>query len=182
MQSIRADHPLRRWFSGLVEQAFCADVGLCAPVLTDYMADLLVNFTHMDRLNAIRNAQGKEIEQIATMLAIASDETPASPMDRDRVIYRHIGDYTLFWAGVYPEQIRRGSRDPSDVLLAYMARGKRSYSIVSDLAEEDARPPASLFRHLSEDFESCVHGLGVVRRLLEHADATPHSAGGELIL
>jgi len=179
---IRVDHPLRRWFSGLVEQAFCTDVGLCAPVLTDYMADLLVNFTYVDRLNAIRNAQGRELEQIATMLAIASDERPTSPVERDCMIYRHIGDFTLFWAGVYPEQIRRGTRDPSDVLMTYVARGKRSYSIVSDLAEEDARPPASLFRHLSEDFESCVHGLGLVRRFWEHRDPLPPNPSGELIL
>lgn len=182
MESISDDHPLRRLFTGLVEHAFCAEVGMCDPALTDYLVGLLVDFTHVDRLNAIRNAPGKRLEQVAAMLAILSDERPESDVERDRMIYRNIGDYTLFWAGVYPEQLRRARPSPMDVLLDYVSQGKRSYAIVSELADERDRPPSSLFRHLSEDFESCLFGLGLVRRGWEeghkHQDDTP----GHLLL
>lgn len=164
MEAIPTDHPLRRLFAGQVEDAFCATIGLCDPSLTDYMADVLVNFTHIDRFKVIRNAQGRELEQIATMLALACDDVPSSPRDRDRLMYRNIGDYTLFWAGVYPEQIRRAHRQRADVILDFVSQGKRSYAIVSRLAGEDDIPPASLFRHLSEDFEYCLYGLNLVRR------------------
>ena len=137
---------------------------MCDPVLTGYMADVLVNFTHIDRFNAIRNAQGKQLEQIATMLALTCDTVPSDPRQRERLLYRNIGDYTLFWAGVYPEQIRRTHRQRSDVLLDFVSRGKKSYAIVSKLAADDDVPPASLFRHLSEDFEYCLYGLNLVRR------------------
>ncbi|MFH1107968.1 MAG: hypothetical protein V1790_02045 [Planctomycetota bacterium] len=169
MESIHPTHPLRRLFAGLVEHAFCAEVGMCDPGLTGYVADLLVSFTHIDRLNAIRNASGKRLDQIAAMLAVASEERPATPVERDRVVYRHIGDFTLFWAGVYPEHLKRASRDPTDVLLDYVSQGKRSYAIVSQLAGENDEPPSSLFRHLSEDFEFCLYGLGLVRRGWEEA-------------
>ena len=179
MQLVRKDHPLRRLFAGLVEQAFCAEVGVCDPGLTDYMAGLLVDFTHVDRLNAIRNAQGRRLDQIAAMLSVSCDDQPVSPAERDRTMYRHIGDFTLFWAGLYPEQLKRTS--PSDVLLDYVTNGKRSYAIVSELARENEQPPASLFRHLSDEFETCLHGLGLVRRSWEQRDLGRADRSGGLV-
>jgi hypothetical protein len=180
MESIRRDHPLRRLFSGLVENAFCTDVGVCNPALTEYVSDLLVDFIHVERLEAARNARGKRLDQMAAMLVAMSDEQPASVAERDRSMYRHIGDYALFWAGLYPEQLRVRSSNASDVLIDYVSQGKRSYAIVSDLATEEEKPPSSLFRNLSDDFESCLLGLGLVRRAWEHGgSAIP--PGGELI-
>ncbi len=181
MESIRQDHPLRRLFAGLVEHAFCAEVGMCHPALTEYIADLLVSFTHMDRVGALRDAEGKRLDQIAAMLAVLGDKQPTSVAERDRTMYRHIGDYALFWAGVYPEQLKRVSRNPSDVLLDYVSQGKRSYAIVSGLASEEEAPPSSLFRRLSHDFEYCLLGLGIVRRLLEHDEQAVGWRGGELL-
>ncbi len=180
MESIRSDHPLRRLFAGLVENAFCGEVGLCDPALTEYVADLLVDFTRVDRLNAMRRAQGKRLDHIASMLVAMTDDVPADATDRERAVYRNIGDYTLFWAGVYPEQLRQVSRQPSDVLMDYVANGKRSYAIVSELANEDEEPPPILFRHLSDEFESCLYGLGLVRRGLERQNPTA-CAGGDIL-
>ena len=180
MQAISGHHPLRRLFAGLVEDAFCTQVGVCDPVLTDYLAGLLVDFTHIDRLNAIRNAEGKRLDQIAAMLAVLASQCPTSSVQRDRAVYRNIGDYTLFWAGVYPEHLKRARRDRSDVLLDYVTQGRRSYAIVSELVDDDEVPPPSLFRHLSEDFEYCLYGLGLVRRELEHASDLD-SGGRELL-
>lgn len=180
MQAIDHNHPLRRLFVGLVEDAFCSGVGVCDPGLTDYVADLLVSFTHMDRLNAIRNATGKRVDQIASMLAVLDEEVPANREERERRVYRHIGDYTLFWAGVYPEQLKKSARAKYDVLLDYVSQGKKSYAIVSELAEEGGEPPPSLFRHLSDDFETCLYGLGLVRRSLERSPTV--SRPGELLL
>lgn len=181
MEAIRQDHPLRRMFAGLVEQAFCAEVGVCDPALTGYLADLLVDFTNVERFGAIRNAQGRRLEQIAAMLAVLSEETPPDATERDRRVYRHIGDYTLFWAGVYPEQLSRARTRESDVLLDYVAHGKRSYAIVSELAGEDDVPSRSLFRHLSEDFESCLYGLGMVRRGWEDRGGAGPSRGSDVV-
>lgn len=179
MQPISDHEALRHLFAGLVEQSFCSEVGMCDPALTTYLVDLLVDFVHIDRLNAVRNAQGKRLDQIATMLAIACDDRPVSRNERDRTMYRHIGDYTLFWAGLFPEQIRRATRQRSDVLLDYVSQGKKSYAIVSELAGEDDVPPASLFRNLSDDFEYCLYGLGLVREGWRHGDGD--DAGSDLI-
>ncbi len=178
---ISESHPLRRHFAGLVEHAFCTEVGMCNPSLTKYVTDLLVNFTHIDTLNVIRNARGKRIEQIGSMLLVLLKEHPATTVERDRTTYRQIGDYTLFWAGMYPEHLTRSGHHTSDVLLDYVSQGKQSYAIVSQLAREDDTPPSSLFRHLSEDFEYCLYGLGLVRRGWEQSDQPVGDAGGDLV-
>lgn len=174
MEAIGPNHPLRRYFCGVVEQAFCAEVGMCDPSLTDYVAGLLVDFTRMERLSAVRLDTGRKLEQIAAMLAMSAEEKPATPADRDRAVYRTIGDYALFWAGVYPEQLKRARR-AEDVLLDYVVQGKRSYAIVSTLVDDDAKPPSRLFRRLSEDFETCLYGLGLVRRELQEGRLSPDS-------
>ncbi len=142
---------------------------MCSPRLTSYMADLLVNFTHIDTLNIVRNAEGKKLEQMASMLAIAMEDPPASSLDRDRAVYRHLGDFTLFWAGVFPEQLKRAAHSQTDVLYDYVSQGKRSYAIVARLGRDSDEPPPSLFRHLSEDFEFCLYGLNLVRKCWEEA-------------
>ncbi|HNQ24947.1 MAG TPA: hypothetical protein PKK06_17860 [Phycisphaerae bacterium] len=177
MAPIPHHHPLWRYFSGLVEDAFCAHVGLCDPVLTDYLAELLVSFTHIDRMQMLRNVQGKSLEQVASMLTVLFDERPISPVQRDCIVYRHIGDYVLFWAGLYPEQLHRLHCDSPDLLPTYVVQGKRSYATVAELSADNAEPPAMLFRNLSEDFESCVYGLGLVRRDLEVRETTGPAGG-----
>ncbi len=188
MESINRNHPLRRLFAGLVENAFCTEIGICDPELTAYLADLLVDFTSMDSLIELEEAGGKRLEQVAARLIVRSGDHPATDQERDRTVYRHIGDFTLFWAGVYPEQLKRVSHRPTDVLLDYVSQGKRSYAIVSELAGaselagERAAPTSSLFRHLSDDFEDCLYGLGQVRRCWELRRTQGGGSGGDLIV
>lgn len=181
MQPIGENHPLRRHFSAVVEHAFCTEVGMCDPRLTDYLSDLLVNFTHIDTLNTLRRIRGKRLEQVATILAGVFGEEGGNGSHRDMTLYRHIGDFTLFWAGMYPEHLRRDVSLTADGLHEYVARGKRSYGIVADLARPDDVPPRDLFQHLSEDFEYCLHGLGIVRKEWEHPERRPHGES-DLIL
>jgi hypothetical protein len=180
MLPIPPEHPLRRLFAGVVEHSFFAGVGMADPLLTEYLAELLVTFTHIDQLKVVSQADEKALSQVAHMLALVSAENLDSAQDRDRLVYRHIGDYTLFWAGVYPEQLRRARCDSPDLLLDYVQQGKRSYAIVGELVDEEGVPPARLFRQLSEEFETCIEGLHLVRKELERDDGTP-TAGGDLI-
>lgn len=150
---------------------------MCEPALTDYVSELLVSFIHVDRLQVLRNAADKRPEQVAAMLAVALEDAPASTSERDRLMYRHIGDFTLFWAGLYPEQLKLTRRNQSDVLVNYVSQGKRSYAIVSELATDQDRPPSRLFKLLSEDFEYCLYGLNLVRKSWEKISHAKPSSG-----
>lgn len=161
MHSLSKEHPLRQLFSGLVEQAFMADMGICDTHLTDYLGDLLADFLHVDQIYPFRSVDGAAIREVSLIEAQAhlAGDLP-EPM-RKRLINRYIGDLTLFWTGVFPESLR--PRSGPDRLREFLIQGKRSYEIASQLSDPDARPPSNLLRRLSEEFESCVHGLHLVR-------------------
>ncbi|MCB9850600.1 MAG: hypothetical protein H6817_07830 [Phycisphaerales bacterium] len=174
MLPIRNDHPLKQLFAGLVEHSFQAELGICDPALADYLADLLIDFVRMDEMSIARDAAGRPVAEIADLIGKCELNGDVSPIARDRFVHRRLGDYTLFWTGIFPEGVRRHKGATwRDAVEDYVVCGKRSYAIASELTPVDEEPPPRLFRRLSEDFESCVHGLGIVRRELGTAGDGP---------
>ncbi len=157
-------------FAGLVEQAFFVEIGVCEPRLTDYLVGLLIEFVHADRLYRIRDLAGRRVETVVGMIAEAERERQGGGHAGQMGIYRHIGDFALFWTGVFPEGLRRRPGVNPDHLLSYVDQGKESYARASELTDEDSVPPRWLLRRLSRDFEVCAHGLGVVRRSWEDGE------------
>jgi len=82
-------------------------------------------------------------------------------------VHRHIGDFTLFWTGVYPEVVNHLRRGSKDALIDYQQQGKRAYWIASTIPVEKEVPTPDVLQRLSEQFELCVYGLGEVRRQWE---------------
>lgn len=153
---------LRRLFDGLVEQVFIVDLGICDPPLTAYLGDLLADFVHVDHIYRLRTVDNEVIRELSQMEALASLGPAVDETRRRRLINKYIGDFTLFWTGVYPEHLRPRAGRVSR-LEVYLQEGKRSYSIASELTREHERPPAEVLQQLSEQFEYCVHGLHLVR-------------------
>jgi hypothetical protein len=158
-----SDHPLRRLFAGLTEQTFSTTLGVADPPLVDYLSLLLSRFVHVDFVNRLRDAQGKQLHEVVDML-LEAESLPAEGRTR-REYHRHIGDVTLFWTGVYPEMLKRlRSALSKDSFIDYCAQGKRSYYIASTFADDAYREEAPVLRRLSEEFELCAYGLSQVRR------------------
>ncbi|MBI3464440.1 MAG: hypothetical protein HY000_15500 [Planctomycetes bacterium] len=159
-QPVPKDHPLRRLFAALTEHAFLVTVGVADPRLIDYLSDLLARFVHVDTIYRIRAATGKRLQEVAEMLAEAEGRTASAR----REVHRHIGDFTLFWTGVYPESLAcLQSRLCKDHFVNYCEQGKRSYWIASTFADEPYQEEAPVLRRLSQEFEVCAYGLSQVR-------------------
>ncbi len=158
---LAGDEPLKQLFSGLTEYTFQVDLGVADPPLIDYLSDLLVRFVRVDTIFGIRNAQGERLQQVADMLVEAGQRT-----DRpEREIHRHIGDFTLFYVGVFPEAIeKQKSLQTKDSLLDYCTQGKRAYHKASELTDNEHLAEASLLERLSAEFELCTFGLAKVRK------------------
>jgi hypothetical protein len=164
-----AEHPLRRLFAGYTEQTFQNALGIADPPLIDYLAVLLSRFIHMDGLFRLQNTQGQRLEQVADMMQEASALPPEGRTTRE--FYRHIGDFTLFWTGVFPEALERmRSALCKDHFIDYCAQGKRSYYIASQFDNEPYRDEAPVLRRLSEEFELYAYGLNQVRREWERRE------------
>jgi hypothetical protein len=154
---------LRRLFAGLTEQTFLTALGVADPPLTDYLSDMLSRFVHIDVIFRLRDATGRRLEEVAAMMIEAEAMPPEGRTRRE--VHRHIGDFTLFWTGVYPEALRRlRSVMTKDQFIDYCEQGKRSYYIASTFGDDPYRDEAPVLRRLSHEFELCAYGLSQVRR------------------
>ena len=164
---IPESHPLHRLFRGLTETTFMDELGIGDPGLVGYVADLLARFVPSQDLVKLRDAEGRRLAQVAEMIAEAESSADAA---RRRECHRHVGDFTLFWTGVYPEALGRlQASHKADHLIDFRAQGKRSYYLASTLADDEA----PVLRRLSAEFELCAFGLFRVRREWERHDPDP---------
>ena len=161
---------LRRFFEDFVWRRFFEDIGLEEPAVARYVTDLLADFAHTESLYRIRNAAGRRLEEVAEMLIESNPALDASSFDRERAVRKHVGDYTLFMTGIFPENVARihqARRPRLEAFVDYVQAGKESYRIVSSFDQFEYRTEAPLFRRLSENFEECVVGLNLVKQDLE---------------
>lgn len=166
-RTIPESHPLHRLFRGLTESAFMTDLGIGDPQLVGYVAELLASFVPSQSVWRIRDRDGQPIAEVTRMVA----EAESTPDESCRGEYhRHVGDFTLFWTGVYPEALGRlRGAASSDCLISYQRQGKRSYYLASTLPGAGDR--GGVLRRLSDQFELCAFGLSRVRREWEKIEA-----------
>src|SRR4051794_40050776 len=103
-REISESHPLHRLFRGMAESTFLSELGIGDPRLVGYVADLLARFVPSQTIWRIHDAHGRRLTEVTAMVAEAES---ASDSERRRECHRHVGDYTLFWTGVYPEALPR---------------------------------------------------------------------------
>lgn len=173
MTGERPTNVLRRFFSGLAEQTFQTHLGVADPPLVDYLSDLLIRFARLDAVYKVRHLSGRPATEIGEMLT----EAEARIGDARREVHRHIGDFSLFWAGLYPESLsRRSGRRQLDRFGDYCAQGKRAYFIASTIeTDSEESAPADVLERLSHQFEMCAYGLREVRREWERHEDDPES-------
>jgi hypothetical protein len=155
-RDIPAHHPVRAMFRTLTERGM-RQSNLSDAELHGYLSDLLVEFIHTENLFKLRDESGQRLEYVVDMLEKAETSTSVDK----REIYKHVGDFTLFILGLFPESLSRSRRCLG--LDYYADQGRRSYMILSEL---EVRSAVALFRKLSEQFESCVYGLNWVRNYI----------------
>jgi hypothetical protein len=166
MWSPPAENRLRRLFAGITEHAFLTTLGVADPPLIDYISGLLARFVHSDTLCRLRDGDGKPLLEIVDMVREA-EQLPADGRTR-REYHRHIGDFTLFWTGLYPDSVRRARTGWSrDCFISYCVQGKRSYLIASTFDSGDCKEEAPVLRRMSDEFELCALGLNHVRKEID---------------
>jgi len=135
-----------------------------------YVANLLTEFCEAEHMYRIKSADGRPLCDVGEML-LESDPVygPAPSFDRERQVRKHIGDYALFFTGMFPEGLNhyRLRRTRLEGLVDFVKAGKESYYIVSKFEHFEYAKVAPLFRRMSHDFERLVYGLNHVKNELE---------------
>ena len=168
---------LERFFAGLSEYTFFTQLGVADPPLVQYISQLLVHFTKTDAMLRIRQLNGRPATEVVTMMTEAQQRIGLAR----REVHRHIGDFTLFWTGLYPESLRSlQGNHRGDSFVSYCTQGKLAYEIASEIEDEtNAEAPSDLLHRLSEQFDLCAYGLREVRRQWEEG---PTEGTGPILL
>lgn len=158
--------PLEQFFHQVVRNSYEGKLGLHDPGVTGYVAHLLCDFARSDKLYKFRDDMGRPIVALESLLTAADPvHGTASSFDAERRVRKHIGDYALFVAGMYPQALEngRGRRNHHPRLEELVVAGKQSYYIVSQFNLFEYEREAPLFARLSDWFEHCILGLTLVR-------------------
>lgn len=158
---------LRRFFTGLSECIFYSKLGVADTQLVDYIGDMMLRFVRVDDIHRVRKSNGRPATEVFQMLREAEQRIGLAR----REVHRHIGDFTLFWTGMYPESLRRmQSSSSADHFIDYCRQGKRAYAIAAEIQADGDRPSSDVLQSLSDQFEMCAYGLREIRREWEEGD------------
>jgi len=163
---IPESHSLHGLFGELIHLHFDREIGLRDPEVQDYIVNVLAEFCETEQMFKIRNAGERPLDDVGEMLLEADPVYgPAPSFDRERQVRKHIGDYTMFLAGMFPESINhfRLRRQRLENFVDFIKAGKESYFIVSKFDQFEYARLAPLFGKLSAEFEPCVYGLNLVK-------------------
>ena len=167
---IPESHPLQQLFVELVGRHYAEEIGLRDPQIVNYVAHLMAEFCDVEELFRVRNTEGRPLTDVGEMLVESNPVFgPAPSFDRERQVRKHIGDYTLFFTGMFPESINhfRLRRNRTENFVDWIKAGKESYYIVSKFEHFEYAKVAPLFANLSQNFEQCVYGLNLVKNDLQ---------------
>jgi len=166
----------RFYFYILVRRVF-RDFKLQDRVLADYVAEVLTEFSKIERSRYMVGGQAAALEYFFELLAAVERAD-----DLGRFHLRlHIGNYSLFLSGVFPERIRaraetRGFPD----LRYYEGMGRSSYRVASDHRLAQRFELTEVLGTLATRFGETRAALNdLSERLFSLGDA-PDAAGGLL--
>lgn len=163
-------HPLEPFFHQAVRNSYEGKLGFHDPEVTGYVTRVLCEFIESESLFSMRDPAGRPMEELTDMMRAADPVLGQAPsFDAERALRKHIGDYALFVAGMYPEAAgsARRHRRHQPSLEELIRAGKESYFIVSQFNLFEYELEAPLFARLADQFENCILGLTLVREDLK---------------
>ncbi len=168
---MRAQHQnttLRRFFTGIAEQTFQVQLGVVDPPVTDYLSDLLLRFVRTDEIHRLRRSEGLPLQDLGRLVVEADSRIGTAR----RRIHRQIGDFALFWAGLYPESLGGQSGEMAEQPFgAFCVHGQRAYLIASEIeTDEQGATPGDVLERIGRQFQMCAYGLREVRREWERSE------------
>ena len=161
---------LQRFFERVIRASF-HDLALDGDPVAPYLVDLLTRFARTEHLHP-RALTLPRLESVVDMMleieaAWEIDGAQFRP-EHEVNVRRHIGDYTLFMMGIFPERVRRDATTDF-----YISQGRRAYHFVSEHARASSHGGPTPYRRLAERFENYAGALDYARRV-HFYDAPPH--------
>jgi hypothetical protein len=154
-----------RQFFGRAIGASLRDLALGDDPASAYLADLLTRFARTENLypRALSTARLETVVDMLLETQAVWEDTASFRPEHEVVVRRHIGDFTLFMTGIFPERVERTAST-----RYYIDQGKRAYHFVSEHDRASSRAGgagAPLYRRLADRFERYVDVLEYARKV-----------------
>ncbi|MFO1497208.1 MAG: hypothetical protein U1G07_02225 [Verrucomicrobiota bacterium] len=139
------------------------EAGIESREVADYVAEVLCEFSRAERARCVVPGGQASVEYLYEMI-LALEKVD----DRDRFCLRaHIGNHSLFLAGVFPDRIRfRAENKGFPDLRYYEALGRANYRVASDHRLAGRYALAPIFSTLADRFEDARQALNDVSQRL----------------
>jgi hypothetical protein len=168
---LATDAPLRispqLYFYVLIRHVL-KETGMNDRAVSDYLASLLERFSQTARMRSPANGQANPIQYVSDMLIALQNASSSQSF----LIRAHVGNYSLFITGMFPEKVlHRSQRGAPDVSF-YEDVGRSNFKAVA--RHEMARSCAltGIFDALSDQFHEVRLALNRLADSLVHLDDT----------
>ena len=158
------------YFYVLVRQVFRRS-GIEGRAVADYVAEVLAEFSQQEQLRCELPGGGGPADYFFELMAALQTAD-----DRTGVLLRaHIGNQSLFLAGVFPERIRaRAERRGAPGLSYYEALGRTNFQMASDHPLARSHGLAPIYATLAERFQTTCRALNdLSERLVNLGEPEP---------
>jgi hypothetical protein len=145
------------------------ETGLNDRGVSDYVASLLERFSHTARMRSPADGRETPIQYVSDMLIALQKASP----DQSFLIRAHIGNYSLFVAGIFHESLQsRCQRGGPDVGF-YEGVGSANYKSVAGHRLARTCELTRIYESLAESFREVRLALNHVSGALFHMDRHP---------
>jgi hypothetical protein len=117
-------------------------------VLSDYLASLLEAFSHTARMRSPSDTKGNPLDYLSDMLLALRDASPVQTF----LIRAHVGNYSLFLSGIFPERVQRRCERGAPDFSYYEEMGSMNFKVVANHSVARSCDLTPIYEELSRSF------------------------------
>jgi hypothetical protein len=158
------------YFYLLVRQVLLK-AGIKDPQVAEYVAEILTAFMQAERAKTVFPGMTHPCEYFFEMVAALKSADSRTSF----CIRAHIGDYSLFMSGIFPDRIKyRAEKRGFPDLSYYAALGRTQYRLASDHSLAPKYDLSRVLSYLSDNFEAARQALNDLGERLITLDGNQH--------
>lgn len=155
------------------------NAGIEDHAVADYLGEMLTEFSHTARMHTLSTRPGQQFEYISDLLAVISE----ARQEETFVVRAHIGNYTLFLTGVFPQHLEHRTRyKGAPDISFYEDVGSQNFRILSDHDIAHRKQLNDVFNCLGEKFHTIRVAMNDMADRLLHIDGSDNRVEGALKL
>ena len=169
-----------QFFFYILTRHVLKDAGLTDRQLCDYLASLLDQFSRTARLGGPGGDQAAQrgAVYLSDLLLALREASPAQAF----LLRTHVGNYSLFLTGMFPENVERRRRRGAPGCSFYEEMGRASYRAVAGHQTARHWGLSDIFERLAEQFHEVRLALNALADRLLNLDEGSAPANGLALL